>query len=741
MTNRRNDERHGRSPGCYRVLAAVGTEHDLAPLLHTAGAIADARDGEVRVLTVTRSGNAPSWLTIPDADVGGAVKTEAVTRAGDNPSATILAESRDYDPDLLILGLHSGLQQGRYLLGRTLDPVIQGATCDVIVQRGRIKPESDRVLIPAAGGPNAPEALPIARALAPEAQITALYVANARLGRPEVLVGESRLATMVQRLNPEDRQVVDTKVVAAATPVEGILTEAHGGGYGLVMLGAGREGPVDRFLFGDIPQVVLDQSTIPVMVVRPHLSHLSSFWRRLWARIFGFVAPLTVQEQADVQRVIPRGSQPTPDFFITLTLAAALATLGLLMDNFTTVIGAMLVAPLMTAVLGMGLSVVLGDLRLLWRAAATTVRGILLAVAMGYIVGHVVPGAGPNATILTMSRPSILDLAVALLAGAAAAYALSRKEVSATLVGVAIAAAFTPPLVTVGLGLALGDLGMALGAALMFLANLVAIIATSGLVFLWVGFRPHPGDPDRDRARRRGFLITGVLVVVIAVPLLTLTQQSLSEARFRRSIEQALTAELAQVPGGELVRWEHALTPEGTLNLDVTIRAAESVSHHRAQGLQEAIAVHLDRPVALSLTTVPTQQLHAFVPPTPTLTPTLTPTGVPTETPTPTPTQTPTSTATPTVTPTVTPIPTITPVPSATPTATPWLLTVVDVGRTGLRVRYSPEGVVMGQLDEGTAVVVLAGPVLVDDVAWYRISAPGAYIDGWVDGTYLAPAP
>lgn len=741
MPNRRNDERHGRSPGSYRVLAAVGSEHDLAPLLHTAHAIAKAKGGEVRVLTVTRSGNIPAWLSIPDACETQVAKTEAVTRASDSPSAAILAEIRDYDPDLLILGLHSGLQQGRYLLGRTLDPVVQGATCDVIVQRGRIKPAIDRVLIPAAGGPNAPEALPIARALAPEARITALYVANARLGRPEVLVGESRLATMVQKLSAEDRQVVDTKVTAAATPVEGILTEAHEGSYGLVMLGAGREGPVDRFLFGDIPQVVLDQSSIPVMVIRPHLSHLSSFWRRLWALIFGFVAPLTVQEQADVQRVIRRGSQPSPDFFITLTLAAALATLGLLMDNFTIVIGAMLVAPLMTAVLGMGLSVVLGDPRFLWRAASTTARGIVLAIAMGFIVGHIVPGAGPNATILTMSRPSILDLAVALLAGAAAAYALSRREVSASLVGVAIAATFTPPLVTVGLGLALGDLSMAFGAALMFLANLVAIIATSGLVFLWVGFRPHPGDPDRDRARRRGFLVTGVLVVVIAIPLGTLTRRSLNDVWFRRSIEEALTTELSHIPGGELVRWEHELTPEGTLNLDVTIRAVESVSHRRAQDLQEAIAVYLDRPVALSLTTVPTQQLHAFVPPTPTLTPTLTPTGVPTATPTPTPTLTPTATATPSATPTATPIPTITPMPSATPTATPWLLTVTGAGSAGLRVRYSPDGVVMGRLSEGTPIVVLAGPVQIGETAWYRVSAPAVQLDGWVDGTYLAPAP
>ena len=743
MMDRRTNEHQGRAPGPYRVLVAIGSEHDLAPLLQTARAIAGANGdgGEVRVLTVTRSGSPPSWLTLPDAGSGERVPTEVVTRASRSPGAAILAEVRAYDPDLLLLGLHSGLQQGRYLLGRTLDPVIQGATCAIVVQRGAVKPNIDRVLIPAAGGPNAPQALPIARALAPQATIIALYVANARLGQPELLVGQARLETMVQRLSPEDQLAVETKVVPAASPVEGILTEAHEGGYDLVIVGAGREGPVDRFLFGDIPQVVLDQSSIPVMVIRPHLSHLGSFWRKLWGRVFGFVAPLTVQEQADVQRVVRRGSQPSHDFYITLTLAAALATLGLLMDNFTVVIGAMLVAPLMTAILSMGLAIVLGDPRLLWRAATTTLRGIVLAIVMGFIVGHVVPGAVTNATILTMARPSILDLAVALIAGAAAAYALSRKDVSASLVGVAIAASFTPPLVTVGLGLAFSDLEVALGAALMFLANLVAIVASGGLVFLWVGFRPHPGDPDRDAARRRGFLAFGILLVLIAIPLIVLTQRSLSDAHFRRSIESAIVAELAHVPGGELVRWDHTLTPEGTLTLELTIRAAGTVTHQRAQDLQEAIATHLSMPVALSLTTVPTQQLHAFVPPTPTRTPTLPPTGAPTETPTPTPTATPMPTATPTATPTSTPVPTITPHPTATPTATPWVLTVVDVGSVGLRVRYSPEGVVMGRLAEGIPVVILAGPVEAGGIDWYRISAPTAHIDGWVDGAYLSPTP
>jgi uncharacterized hydrophobic protein (TIGR00271 family) len=436
-----------------------------------------------------------------------------------------------------------------------------------------------------------------------------------------------------------------------------------------------------------------------------------------------------------------RGAQPTPDFFVMLTLAAALATLGLLMDSPAIIIGAMIVAPLMTAILAIGLSIVLGDLRFFWRATATTLRGILLAIVMGFIVGQIVPGAEPTDAILSLAAPTVLDLAVALTAGAAAAYAVSRKDVSAALAGVAVAASLTPPLVNIGLGLAFLDWRIAWGAGLLFLANWVAIVATSGFIFLWMGFRPRPGDPDRVAARRRGFYTFGVLLVLITIPLLTLTQHSLSDLQFRRSVEFAIVNEIRQIPGGELVRWDYTIGEGDTLNLELTIRASGDVAYPEARDLQERIATHIDMPVALSLGTVPTQRLRAFVPPTPTLTPTMTPTGIPTHTPTPTPTETTTPTSTPTPTPTIPPIPTITPLPTNTPTATPWILRVISVGSAGLRVRYSPDGLVMGRLPQDTPVVVIEGPVNLRGVTWYRITSTTTRLDGWVDGEYLSPAP
>jgi len=736
----RQGPNHQRRDGeAGSVLVAASNARDLQALLRTAHAIARAQGGQIRVLTVTRTGNRPSWLVVPE--IYKDVPIETFTRAGKNTSTVILAETRRYDPDMLILGANSPLKQGRYLLGRTLDPVIQAAACDIIVQRGETAPDLRRVLIPAAGGPNAPRALIMARILAPQAKITTLYVADRKLGQAEVLVGRARLDLMIGGLEPQDRAAIEARIVQATSPVDGILEETPG--HDLLILGAGHEGIIDRFLFGDIPQAILDQSTIPVMVFRRRLTSLTSFWRRLWGRIFGLLPTLTLQEQVDVQNVVRRGSLPSSDFFVMLTLAAVLAALGLLMNEPMIIIGAMIVAPLMNAIIGVGLSIVLGDPRFFWRATATTLRGIVLAVSMGFIVGRIVPGAETTEQIVALSSPSILHLAVALTAGTAAAYATSRKNVSAALAGVAVATSLTPPLVNIGIGLAFGSPSIAGRAALIFLANLVAIVATSGLVFLWMGFRPQPGDRDRATTQRRGFSTLGILLVLITLPLAIFTRQSIQNVQFERNIDAAIRAEVQEIPGGEVISWDYARTGTDTLSLDLTMRVAYTISYDEARDLQERIATRIKLPVALSLSMVPAKRLEAFVLPTPTLTPTTRPTGVPTEPPSPTPTATaaPTSTATPTATSTMTPTPTSTPLPTDTPTPTPWILTVVNVGSAGLRVRYAPDGQTMGRIAEGSAVVVLQGPVQSGDVIWYQVNAIATHLQGWVSGEFLAPGP
>lgn len=604
--------------------------------------------------------------------------------------------------NLLVVGWNGQLNQGRHLLGRNLDPIIQHAPCDVIVLHDRCPHHLKRILVPVAGGPNAPEAFGIAQALDPEAQITALYVASQRLGMRDVLLGEERLNTVTQDL--PNAGIVRKQVVQAGDPVEGILDEAEAG-YDLMIVGAGGGTVVDRFIFGDIPQALLMDSPIPVMIIRRRLTYLRTFGQRLWTRIFGLLPTLTIQEQAAIYKTMRRSSRPSTDFFVMITLTAGIAALGLLLNSPAVIIGAMLVAPLMTAILGMGLSIVMGDTRFFWISASTTVRGMLLAVITGLLVALVVPGDAVTNEILSRVHPTLLDLGVALVSGVAAAYAISRRDVSAALAGVAIAAALAPPLTTVGIGVQMRDWTIAGGALLLFLTNMVSIVASGGLMFFLLGFHPDPSRPGRSRILQRGVRSVAVLLLLVTLPLGLLTHQSLQEVRLRENIEATLQQEIAQETGAQLVSWQmQGEAPDGTLHLDVTIRTLHSLSYQDAKLLQEQIAARLERPVALALSMVPTARLQAYIPPTPT------PTGAPTATP--------------------------------TATATPRLRVVSDeVDPGGLCVRYSPGGLEVARIAGGTTVIVLVGPVTVDETPWMQIRNLDGTLQGWVVAGYLLAQP
>ena len=96
------------------------------------------------------------------------------------------------------------------------------------------------------------------------------------------------------------------------------------------------------------------------------------------------------------------------------------------------------------------------------------------------------------------------------------------------------------------------------GALLLFLTNMVSIVAAGGLTFFLLGFRPEPDQPSRTVILRRGIQSVAVLLLLVTIPLGVLTSQSLRELRLHQTIESALHAELAQMPGAELVRWEIA---------------------------------------------------------------------------------------------------------------------------------------------------------------------------------------
>ncbi len=180
-------------------------------------------------------------------------------------------------------------------------------------------------------------------------------------------------------------------------------------------------------------------------------------------------------------------------FATLMSFAAIIASMGVITDSTAVVIGAMLIAPLMTPLMGMAISLVMGWPVRLTRSAGIAAGGILLAISIGVFLGLVAPtviDTASNGQILARSSPTVLDLIVALAAGAAGAYGLSRPDVSDSLPGVAIAISLVPPLTVVGIAYSQRDWIAGHGALLLFATNMLAILIMGGLTFIVTGVTP-----------------------------------------------------------------------------------------------------------------------------------------------------------------------------------------------------------------------------------------------------------
>jgi len=227
-------------------------------------------------------------------------------------------------------------------------------------------------------------------------------------------------------------------------------------------------------------------------------------------------------------------------FWTLLVLSEVIATLGVLADSTAVVIGAMLVAPLMTPIMGVSAAIVSGWLKRVTTSFLTVVGGVIVAIGVAWIVAvwapHLVPIAS-NYQITSRVSPTMLDLMVAIAAGAAGAYTLVDRRVSSSIAGVAIAVALIPPLGVVGVSLQAGMYDDASGAFLLFLTNLVAIILAASIVFLLSGFAQIT-QLRESRDKVRTFMVTVVLgLLLVMVPLLFTSQDIVTNAS-RQSVAQ-----------------------------------------------------------------------------------------------------------------------------------------------------------------------------------------------------------
>jgi uncharacterized hydrophobic protein (TIGR00271 family) len=622
-------------------------------------------------------------------------------------------------------------------------------SCAVAAIRGdntEVDDELDHIIVPTAGGPNTAHALTFLLPLTNKVKVTAVYIAPNYLQNQEAL-GHSRLRHLMQFVDANDR--IETKVVTAPSVIAGI-TDLAKEECDMVMIGASQESSIDKILFGDIPAAVVRQSKKPVVIVRQPRSRLGNWWDYAAWRLRQYLPRMELKDRVNAYTRIRRSARPDLDFYMLISLSTIIAALGLIISSPAVVIGAMLVAPLMSPMVGTGLAVVLGDVRFIRLSLGAVIRGMILAVGFGALAGLLSMNDPATPELLARTQPTLIDLGIALFSGLAGGYALARSDAAGALPGVAIAAALVPPLATVGISLTAGRYNHALGAMLLFTANFVSISSATALMFLVLGFRPTVAQKSRRAVQARSGRVALISLGVVTALILGFTYQLAQEQSRITRINEVVEEKLDEVAGATLDE-APAIAFEGDLlTLDITARSTSPLPHHVVEDLQTAIGATLKdegilESVALTLTVIEVTELDPEVPPTltPTPTPTLTftpgPTPTPTFTPTYTPSPQPTATLTPTMLPTETPTetPTATPTftPTATPTATPETAVVTYPFGTNLRLEPRLDAPVLNVLPANTVVVLLDGSVTTEGFVWQEVWVDGQ--TGWVSAEFL----
>jgi uncharacterized hydrophobic protein (TIGR00271 family) len=293
----------------------------------------------------------------------------------------------------------------------------------------------------------------------------------------------------------------------------------------------------------------------------------------------------------------PKTARRLTNFFVLLLLATVIATFGVLTDSTATVIGAMIVAPLMGPIMATAAAIVMGSAQRALRALALVAVGVVATVLLSWLLAWGIPDViisfTYNSQITSRVAPGLLALITALASGAAGAYITLREEIADSMGGVAIAISLVPPLCVVGIALSQGNWGAAGGAMLLFLTNFLAILLAGGLVFLLSGLGRLAISDDLTRTRRNAFILVIAATLLVAIPLSITSYQAVVGALENRAAvgdaESWVADTTYKVASVAVYDDEVVVTIEG----DGSLRPLRALANQLAQTLERPISVNL----------------------------------------------------------------------------------------------------------------------------------------------------
>lgn len=238
----------------------------------------------------------------------------------------------------------------------------------------------------------------------------------------------------------------------------------------------------------------------------------------------------TTEEFQDLFKVLRENAKTTSAFIVMMILATLIATFGLFGDSSPVIIGAMILAPIISPIVSFSMGMVRYDPNMLKTGVVTILIGTVLALIFAAGVSIIIPLKVITGEIEARLTPNLLDMGIAVASGVAAAYAHAKEGIAKSLAGVAIAVALVPPLAVAGIGIGWWDWEVFSGAFLLYLTNLAGIIMFAGITFLFLGFAPF-------KRARMGLVYTLIIISIVMVPLSLSFNRIKQEARITSKLE------------------------------------------------------------------------------------------------------------------------------------------------------------------------------------------------------------
>jgi uncharacterized hydrophobic protein (TIGR00271 family) len=588
----------GSTSGCeglgHLVVVPILELSSFPPLIDMASSLACPEDGRVVALFVAMG--EPEQIAFSLREIDSVIEplredgrpVELLVHTSSSITRGILDVARELGADLLVLDARLPAEGGAKL-GTVAENVIPVSPCPVILFRPGESAAVGRIVVPILEGHRARSASQLATVL------------GQRLDRPiEALLLETEPAEGASGywedgarrdaafLDPSDGARVTHTVLPVKDPVEGFVS--HAADDDLAVTDIDEQDEWEAWLRGDTS---LDALRLWPGGFLFNASQATILPRSWWQKLGSWLKPTVTQfEGAELEQDADEASYTSLDYLVLIIIAAILAAFGLTLNSGAVIIGAMLVAPLMTPLIAFATGLTVGKIGIMLQAAGTLLKGIIAALLVALLIGWISTTEIVTPEMAGRGNVTFLDMGVALASGFIGAYAKARKDISSAIAGIAIAAALMPPLVTVGLALAFEEWALAEGAALLFLTNIVSITLAAWITLFWLGLRPGQGEDPV--ATRRASTILVVLLVGVLVGLTLWNLDTLASSRIETVLHDAFQE-------AEVVRYE--IRQSDPLEVVARVRqpAGSLGDSSEIVAARDALEELLDEPVKLSV--------------------------------------------------------------------------------------------------------------------------------------------